>query len=91
MVNHTKLGEDHCPSCKKLLDAATSLEEGAVPNPGDISVCIYCGEFLLYGDDMALEILPKVIWDQLETELKIQLIGIRKAAADIRRTDIQKN
>lgn len=49
-----KMGKDHCPNCNKLLDAATELSKEVKPNPGDISICIYCGTILVFAVDMAL-------------------------------------
>lgn len=44
----------HCPNCKKLLDGFTRLPDKAKPKPGDISVCLYCGEILEFTDDLQL-------------------------------------
>jgi hypothetical protein len=49
-----RMPETNCPSCKKILDAATPMEEGATPSPGDVSVCCYCHAVLQYSDDMRL-------------------------------------
>jgi len=44
-----------CPTCAKLLDAATAIDgEGNSPRTGDLSVCLYCGEIIEFGDDMEL-------------------------------------
>ncbi len=41
-----------CPTCGKLLDACTSAEGDSSPSPGDLSVCWYCGEILVFGKGM---------------------------------------
>jgi hypothetical protein len=46
-VRDTRLPPSRCPSCEKLLDAATSLE-GAKPRPGDWSVCIHCTSLIIF-------------------------------------------
>lgn len=53
--------KNNCPFCKTTLTAATSidLENPAVPNPGDVSICFECGEILQYTSDMALEPVDK--------------------------------
>ena len=44
-----------CPSCGAPNSGATSVEGGGPPVPGDIGVCFYCAEVLVYGP--ALETL----------------------------------
>jgi hypothetical protein len=48
----TRLPECHCPNCDRKLSAASSPKELALPKPGDISVCVYCGELLEYDSDL---------------------------------------
>jgi hypothetical protein len=44
-----------CPFCKYEVDTATGISgKGSGPGPGDISLCLKCGEFAAYGDDMQL-------------------------------------
>lgn len=40
-----------CPHCGKLLDAASSAS-GHRPNPGDVSMCIYCAGALQFDDEL---------------------------------------
>lgn len=63
-MTHTKMGKDNCPACNYLCDSATPMEgeENVPPNPGDVSICLRCGEILEYAHDMALQkITPKTI------------------------------
>lgn len=40
-----------CPTCGAANDAATYAGEGSArPAPGDLSVCLYCGEWRLFDD-----------------------------------------
>ena len=41
-----------CLSCGKALDGATCVGEKATPKVGDITLCIYCGHLMAFGDDM---------------------------------------
>ena len=59
-----RVDDPTCPSCSTKLDAATSVE-GAVPKPGDLSVCVECGEVLQFTNDFSLERMPEEVWDQL--------------------------
>jgi hypothetical protein len=44
-----------CPYCDKPLDAASSVNGGAVgPTPGDYTVCLYCAQPLIYLADLHL-------------------------------------
>jgi hypothetical protein len=46
----------HCPHCRHELNAATdTLREGDRPQPGDISVCVYCAGINQWSADMTLE------------------------------------
>jgi uncharacterized protein with PIN domain len=49
----TDTPESNCPSCGKLLDAASSFKN-AVPSPGDFSICINCGHILVFADDLTV-------------------------------------
>jgi len=40
-----------CPSCGSVLDAASG-PNGAVPRPGDFSICAYCGVTLRFEDPL---------------------------------------
>jgi hypothetical protein len=45
-----------CPACGYACDAATSLEDrDAVPEPGDWTVCLACGELLVFSPLMVLQ------------------------------------
>lgn len=74
----TKMGHNNCPSCDRKLDAATSAYEDAVPTPHDITICLYCGEMLEFSDDMDLQVLPEIIFDTFDSELKENINSIRE-------------
>lgn len=58
-----------CPNCGRELDAATNFR-GAVPRPGDLSLCCYCATLLEFGAD--LHLTPKDI-DTLPINLRIKV------------------
>lgn len=43
-----------CPKCGKTLDAATNVVRDAMPDPGDVTVCIGCAAVLQFGPEMKL-------------------------------------
>ena len=48
---------DHCPGCGKKLDAATEIPQGQrQPKPGDILICFKCGDVLVFGKDLKLQV-----------------------------------
>lgn len=45
-----------CPVCKYEMDSATCVGvEGIEPQPGDVSLCLNCGEVLQYNDILVLK------------------------------------
>lgn len=54
MTDHsfiTRHAETLCPNCQYSINASADPKTGAVPKPGDLSVCINCAACLRYSDD----------------------------------------
>lgn len=50
-----RLTESRCPTCDHLMDSSRcATEPGADPVPGDLSLCLKCGEALCFGPDLTL-------------------------------------
>jgi len=45
---HTVAPDAACPHCHHTLDAATGVESESAPSEGDISICWYCGNWLVF-------------------------------------------
>jgi len=75
-MGYTLMGEDYCVRCNHIMDAATSAsgKEDYVPKPFDLTICMYCGQFMQYSADMSLQELPKVVFDTLDLETQQTLI-----------------
>ena len=44
-----------CPACGHPLTRATGIDGGEqAPDPGDYSVCLYCGQLLRFDEDLAV-------------------------------------
>ncbi len=43
-----------CPKCRRELDAFSVFEAGSRPEPGDLTVCLYCSALLEFDSSMAL-------------------------------------
>lgn len=57
-----KLGTppSNCPSCGKVNDLAECLEdESARPKPGDVSICIKCGAFLIFNSSLGQDLMSE--------------------------------
>ena len=56
-----------CPKCKSILDGATSTSEDVSPQEGDISICLYCLEVLVFNENGGLrEITDQELVDHSE-------------------------
>lgn len=70
--------ESICPKCGKVLDAATSIEEGAIPSPGDITICMYCGELLRFDENLISHKLSDEEFESLDEEFQAQLLDVQE-------------
>ena len=64
----TTLKMTPCPRCGKPLDAATCISSHDTPDPGDISICMYCAQLLEYDKGLMLIPLTPAKLDQVERE-----------------------
>ena len=46
----------HCPSCHRLLDGFTSINNDKHPQPDDVTMCAYCDTILQFTDGLGLKI-----------------------------------
>jgi hypothetical protein len=72
-----------CPTCGKKLDAGSTVDNRNVaPEPGDYSVCIYCGQGLQYIEGLKLEAIKDTDMPVYALE---QIRRVRMAIARVRR------
>lgn len=69
-----------CPWCAYHIDRHSSMndnETDLVPVKGDITICIKCGEFMIY--DVKLELIPasKMDFDTLDLGDKSKLLFVQ--------------
>lgn len=57
----TQVPQHPCLKCGKPLSAATSFEK-AEPRPGDISICVECGNVAAYAEGLSLRPLNWGEW-----------------------------
>lgn len=57
MITH-RIGPSVCPSCGAEGDSATGVTTAQAPKAGDVSICFYCCEILVYADDLRMRRAP---------------------------------
>jgi hypothetical protein len=70
-----------CPSCGKVLDAATHPTADDIrPKVGDISICFYCGNLMAFGDELTLRKLTDAESNQLADDRGV--IALQRVRAE---------
>lgn len=69
-------GDYRCPHCKEKLDGYASIGHDAVPQPGSLTVCGYCGCIGEYTDN-SIKIFTAAQLDQLDPETRAMLVKTR--------------
>lgn len=52
--NTHRTEESVCSKCGNSLDACTGLNLENQPEPGDVSICGYCGQVMIFGVNLTL-------------------------------------
>jgi hypothetical protein len=68
-----------CWHCDRPLDAASGFgdTEGLTPEPGAISLCMYCGAVAVFGPDLQLEKPSEELLDGLEDSREFRQTWVR--------------
>lgn len=62
-----------CPSCGARLNANTGCTDGSQPEPGDISICLYCQSINVFSEHLTTLKLPQEKYDKLSDEEKAEI------------------
>ena len=73
-IQTTAIGQTHCPACGHLHEAMTG---NGVPEPGSITLCVYCRVFLILTDDRTPRLLLNAEWFALDVEYRALLTRLR--------------
>lgn len=66
-----------CPGCGATLDAASHLsEKGVRPDPGSVTICLYCQLPLIFGRDLRLERLDMEAFAKEDRESHDELVQL---------------
>jgi hypothetical protein len=69
-----------CLSCGKISDAVTNPLDDDGPEPGNITICWYCGHIMAFADDLTFrELTSKEAYEIAGDKV---LIRLQKARAD---------
>lgn len=80
-MDATRLPMDQCPTCAYRFDAATSADDKPVsPQPGDLSICLNCGEALVFGEDLRYTIATQETITRLDNPTRSLLARAQTVA-----------
>lgn len=79
--------ESRCPQCNYKLDGSTHVhgESASLPEPGDFSICLNCGQVLVYESACSLRKAAAKEIDELMTKQPEAWATIEKAQMFIRK------
>jgi hypothetical protein len=73
--NHEVMTATDCPSCGKKLDDCTGVrDQNAMPGAGDVSICAYCAQILVFDDKLALNIATEEDITKLSESERLALL-----------------
>lgn len=80
---NVRIPENPRPSCGALINTATNPTDDTLkPEPGDITMCLYCGELFSFGP--ALDLRPLDIPADADSGILIEIQRMRSAWAKLR-------
>ncbi len=59
--------KNSCSTCKANIDSITSFDH-KIPKPGDVSICVYCGEILRFDVNLNLIKLTELEKEQIKAK-----------------------
>lgn len=69
-----------CPHCAKVFDAHTHVSEPDVrPQPGDLSVCLYCAQPMYYDQQGLLRAATRDYLEDAGPEICQQILRVQRA------------
>ena len=81
---HRTSADARCTQCGAQLDCATPTSGSeAPPKPGDLSVCLYCGVVLCFGDAMEMRAISLAEYQALPIGVRRELDRVQEAVARI--------
>lgn len=82
-----RLLPDACPHCGEMLDAVgVAGGADAVPEPGDVSACLKCGNPMVFMEGLRLRAMTKDEWESLPEKHRRELASVREFVTYVART-----
>lgn len=78
----SRIVEQECKGCGHRVDVAMALDGGYVPEPGDATVCCYCGTFMVFEEGLALRLMTEEDIAELEDGLRMDMVRMRRIILD---------
>lgn len=72
----TIIEEQACPYCGHMLDTHNAVK--GIPEPGDISICFYCGEIMIFSEYLSLLKCGDKILESRFDEIREEALRIQK-------------
>ena len=87
-MSHPTHPENHCPTCRHKLNRACSAEPGTdhKPRPNDVTVCIGCGEYLVFDQQLCTRVMNLGDFQGLDASTQDLLVKTRSSILALRRT-----
>jgi hypothetical protein len=76
-MTHHKHKMTLCPACGNQLDACFGVEHDEIPKPGDLTICAYCAEPLVFTRDLRLRCVTPEPRAELDGGLVVRLDAVR--------------
>lgn len=83
-----RLPKGECPYCAAVIDRAGGPETER-PEPGDFSMCVRCGGYLVFGDKLQPIGMPDEMLETVEPETRAHLQRMRKLLRSIKEKTLQ--
>ena len=81
-----------CPTCGSSLDKAGSPNcNGASPRPGDITLCVYCGEIGKFDFALQMQKLNEEELTELKEEYTETFVMVKPAQEHFLRLQLRRN
>jgi hypothetical protein len=69
-----------CPHCGHPIDGAAAVASERAPEPGDVTICIYCADILEFDEHM---VLRRCDIEKLEPDFLDHVLALRRTAVRI--------
>lgn len=83
MIGEWPVPESKCPQCGHWLDGTTNPHDpNAIPRPGDVTICILCGQLCMFDKMLHLRRMKRSEFHALSDTLKGTMLSAVKFIAD---------